>query len=215
MLIVRAARDMAQGTEITFWYFNPSRLGTTELRKMFKNWNFECDCVICGERKATPAKCLAKRMKLKERITETFESSISDKLKVKQAEGYLRQLNKTYPNPAEEVPHLLVWTPQLSVAKAHSELSSDSAGKVLESVAKALVALGFVITGLDVSSGRFEVVKWGVFDGLLVEGFMLARDAFAAIGAPENAKQAEEYARTAFKISVGEDSSFGVVDTLR
>ena len=215
VMIVRATRDLVQGAEISFWYFNPSRLGTTELQKMFRNWDFECDCAICGERKAAAAKCLAKRMTLKERITKTFESSISGKLKVKQVEGYLRQLNKSYQKSAEEVPRLLLWTPQLSVAKAYSEFSDDSNIKVLESVAKALVVLGFVTAGLDSSTARFEIIKWGVFDGLLVEAFMLARDAFVGIRAFEDAKRAEVYARTAFKISVGEDSSFEVVETLR
>ena len=215
IMIVRAARDIDEGAEITFWYFNPSRLGTTELQKMFKNWEFECDCAVCGERKAMGTKCHAKRIALKERTVKVFDSSISGKLKVKQVEGYLRQLNKTYQRPAEDVPRLLLWKPQLSVAKAYSRLSDNSAEKVLESVAKALIAVGFVVEGLDISTKEFEIIKWGIFDGLLVEAFMLARDAFADSGALGNAKRAEEYARIAFKISVGEDSSFEIVDQCR
>jgi hypothetical protein len=66
--------------------------------------------------------------------------------------------------------------------------------------------IGFV--GADSSHTRFAIIKWGLLVDDLVEIFLHARNAFAAMGAREDSRRAEEYARTTYKIIVGEDTSF-------
>lgn len=62
--------------------------------------------------------------------------------------------------------------------------------------------------GSDLSFG-FAVMQWGLLiDYGVVETFLLLRAAFLALGAREDARIAEGYARTAYKILVGEDATF-------
>ena len=78
----------------------------------------------------------------------------------------------------------------------------------MESVGKVLTSLGFAVVGANSSHTRFAIVRWGLLVDRLVETFLHARTAFAAMGAREDSRQAEEYARTTYKIIVGEDMSF-------
>jgi hypothetical protein len=64
------------------------------------------------------------------------------------------------------------------------------------------------VVGAGSSLAIFLVVKWGMIVDPLVGVFLQARDAFMAIGTLENSRQAEDYARLAYKIIIGEDSSF-------
>jgi hypothetical protein len=54
-------------------------------------------------------------------------------------------------------------------------------------------------------------VKSGLTFNHQVEALVLARDAFVAYQALANAKRADMYAGTAFKIVVGEDTSFATI----
>lgn len=121
-------------------------------------------------------------------------------------ERLLDALNQTYTRPVEEVPRLLLWEPQLALARIYA--AQNNAGKTLESAWKVLTSLGFVVVGADSLRTRLAVVKWGLLVNYLVETFLHARSAFAAMGAMEDSRRAEEYARTAYKIIVGEDESF-------
>jgi hypothetical protein len=78
----------------------------------------------------------------------------------------------------------------------------------VEFVGKVLTPLGFIVIGADLSHTRFAVVRWGLLVDHLVETFLHAWAAFAAMGAREDAGRAEEYAKTTYKIIVGEDMSF-------
>ena len=100
------------------------------------------------------------------------------------------------------VPRLFYWASQLVLA--HIYAAQNKAGKSIESVGKVLTSLGFVFVGADSSDTCFAVVR----GGLLVETFLLARTAFAAMGAREDSRLAEEYAETAYKIIVSEETPF-------
>lgn len=76
--------------------------------------------------------------------------------------------------------------------------------KSLESVGEVLTSAGFIIVGADSSPTNFAVAKRGLVDRL-VETFLQAQNAYAAM---EDSTQAEEYARTTYKIVIGKDSSF-------
>jgi hypothetical protein len=71
-----------------------------------------------------------------------------------------------------------------------------------------LSTLGFAAVGVDPSSTSFEIIRWGLVIDHLVEIFLHARTAFHAAGFPVDSIRAEEYARVAYKIAVGEDASF-------
>ncbi len=203
MMIVRAARDLKAGAEITFWYYNPS---DEVPQKIFQQWGFRCDCTICEDIKATHASVITARQRLFLKMKRIFESTIPILQQTGQVERLLDALKKTYVRPAHEVPRFLLWDPQLALA--HAYFARREMNKSLEAVGKTLTLLGFTVVGADSSSTRFRVIKWGFIVDHLVSAFLRARDAFAAMKASEDAKRAVEYARTTYKIVVGEDASF-------
>lgn len=206
MMIVRASRDMEAGTEINFWYHNPDGISEKDLQKKLKHWGFVCGCAICLDARMTDAAVVTKRQKLREDLKQGFSSPVLHLIRTKKIERLLDLLNQTYTQPAEDVPRLLLWDPQLALARIYA--AQNKAGKSIESVGKVLTSLGFVVVGADPSPTRFAIVRWGLLVDRLVETFLHARTAFAAIGAREDSERAEGYARTTFKIIVGEDSSF-------
>ena len=205
-MVVRASCDMEAGTEITFWYHNPSGNSAKELQEKLKNWSFVCGCAICLDARTTDATVVVKRRKLMENLRRKFNSPVLRNVQMENIEHLLNELNETYTQPAEDVPRLLLWDPQLALARIY--VAQKKVGKSLESVRKVLTSLGYVVVGVDSSHTRFTIVRWGLLVDHVVETFLHARTAFATIGDRKNSKRAEEYAKTAHKIVVGEDTSF-------
>jgi hypothetical protein len=207
MMIVRASQDLEPGTEITFWYQIPAD-GTVkkDLQEGFKNWEFVCDCAICQDAKETKAAVVAERKKLSERMQRVCNSSAPNNVLIDKTERLLTALNKTYTQPPDQVPRLSLWEPQLMLARIF--VAHNNMNKCLEAIGKVLTTLGFIVVGADSSSASFRVVKWGVVMDHLVEAFLHARTAFEAIGAWEDSRRAEEYAKVTYSIAVGESASF-------
>lgn len=202
MMIVRATQDLEPDTEITFWYQSPDGTRLKNSQEMLKTWEFVCDCAICQDAKETKATVVAERRKLLERMKRVCDSGIN----TGKVERLLKALDNTYTRPADEVPRLLLWDPRLLLVRVY--IARNDMIKGLESVGKVLTALGFIIVGADSSSASFRVVKWGLVLDHLVEAFLHARTAFQATGAWEDSRRAEEYAKVAYRIVVGEDTSF-------
>ncbi|KAF2467791.1 uncharacterized protein BDR25DRAFT_374016 [Lindgomyces ingoldianus] len=193
MMIVRACCDLEPGTEITFLY---TSLGDKNAQKKLSHWGIVCDCAICLNAKTTKAAVVTERRKLLEQMKQEFNIAANGVFQAKKIERLLDALDTTYARPADGLPRLLLWDPQLAMIRT------------LEFVGKALTSLGFIVVGVDLSPTAFAVVKWGLVVDYLVEIFMHACTAFAAKGAMKHSKQAEEYAKVAYKIIVGEDTSF-------
>lgn len=225
MMIVRASRDMDTDTEITFWYRNPDGASANESDELFKNqWGFTCDCAICVDSRATNITIHHKRQKLLQDLKQVFANakgsinspSSSSRQETRQIERLLTALNQTYTQPSLLVPRLLVIVPQISLTRLYS--AQNKPEKMLDSAGKVLTLLGFVLNGAAISSSsssssssRFTVTKWGLLiDHAVVETFMHLQFAFAALGAEENARSAQGYARTAYRVLVGEDATFEV-----
>ncbi|CAO2647207.1 Nn.00g081290.m01.CDS01 [Neocucurbitaria sp. VM-36] len=206
MMIIRATQDLEPGTELTFWYQSPNGLSGKAMQEKLKSWDFTCTCAICQDEKETKASVFAERRKLMDKLKRACDSPSPHGIQTSTAERLLKALNDTYARPADEVPRLLLWDPQLLLARVYS--ARDNMTKVLKSVHETLTLLGFIVAGLDATSTSFRVVKWGLMMDHLVEAFLHARTAFEAIQGWENSKRAEEYARTAYKIVVGENTSF-------
>jgi hypothetical protein len=104
------------------------------------------------------------------------------------------------------VPRLSLWDPQLLLVRIY--ISRNNVVKSLEWISKVLSTLGFAVVGLDLSNTSFEIERWGLVIDHLVEIFLHARTAFNAAGSLVDSMRAEEHARVAYKIVVGEDVSF-------
>lgn len=121
-------------------------------------------------------------------------------------ERLIDELNQTYSQPADKVPRLLAWDPQLALAQAYA--SQNQTRKCIVAVGKILTSLGFLISGTDSPQTPFSINRWGMLQDYLVEAFVLLRNMFLVNKAVENSKKAGEYARTTYKMVVGEDASF-------
>ncbi|KAJ4352583.1 uncharacterized protein N0V89_007932 [Didymosphaeria variabile] len=204
MMIVRATQDLEADTEVTFWYKIPVGDHSEDPQEAHKNWEFVCDCAMCQDVKRTKTAVILERRKLLKQLEHAFGSSYG--IKADQVERLLRALDHTYTRPAIEVPRLLLWDPQLLLARVY--IAQNNMKKALGCVGKVLSALGFIIDGVDTSSTYFRVVRWGCVIDHLVEIFLHAQNAFRAIGAGEDSKRARTYAKSAYSIVVGEDISF-------
>lgn len=76
---------------------------------------------------------------------------------------------------------------------------------------KVLISLVFIITGVESSQAPLAISRWGMLVDLLVEIFMLLRNAFVLANNTMNSDRAGKYAKTAYKMVVGEDVSFDIV----
>ena len=99
------------------------------------------------------------------------------------------------------MPRLLIWDPQLLLTRLY--VAHNNFPAALDSVQRVLTSLGFVI------AAEFMIVKWGLVLDFLVEAFLRARKALEAMDARAGAKRVEGYARTVYRVLVGEDVSFG------
>lgn len=203
MMVVLASCDMEAGSEITFWYHSPSESGSQERHK---HWGFVCGCAICLDARATDSAVLSKRQKLLGDLHQLLNSPALRRVEIRKFERLMDTLNQSYTQPAKDVPHLLLWDPQLLLARLY--VSQNKAGKVVESAAKVLTFLGFVVVGADLSQTCFAISKWGLSTDYLVETFLHIQAAFTAMGAERDSAYAEKYAKTAYKILVGEDDTF-------
>lgn len=202
-MVVRASCDMQAGSEVTFWYHSPSESCSQERHK---HWGFVCGCAICLDTRATDTIVVSNRQKLLGDLHRVFSSPAPRSVAIKKIERLIDALNKSYNQPAKDVPRLLLWDPQLLLVRLYA--AENKAGKVLESAAKVLTFLGFVVVGADSSHTCFEISKWGLMTESLVETFLHIRAAFTVMGAEMDSARAEKYAKTAYKILVGEDDSF-------
>ncbi|KAF1350508.1 hypothetical protein EJ07DRAFT_159641 [Lizonia empirigonia] len=205
MMIVRATQDLEPGTEITFWYQIPEG-DPKKMQEKLRNWQFTCTCAICDNDKATGAAVFAERAKLMKELKRSFGQAPPHTAKLGKVVRLLENLKNTYSRPMDEVPRLMLWDPQALLMRIY--MSEGNVLKVLESFQQVLTLLGFIVTGADSTSVPFRIVKWGLLVDYLIEVFLQARSTFETIGAKNDSKTAELYARVAYKMVVGEDTSF-------
>ena len=206
MMMVRATRELAPDTEISFWYHKPVTNGYAERQKKFQHWSFKCNCVMCEDERTTKKNVFAKRNRLSADLLKYFKST--KRVDAAKIETTLAAMTETYHRPAFEVPRLGLWDPQLALAKMYTLQKQPV--KAIESAMRVLESLGYIIEGgnLPRTSGTPMMVKqWGLMVDHLIECWMLLSGAYHVV-APDLETQAEEYAKISYKICVGEDETF-------
>ena len=207
MMIVRATRNLPAGSELFFWYSSPEHKDShAQAQTKFQNWGFNCTCVICGEKKVVKKSVLSKRYALLEDLKAAFDSRDLAK-----AERLLTAAEKTYSTPAVEVPRLALWDPYLLLARMYS--AEKQPGKTIQAIGNFFDSLGFVITRSDSQDkkAQLEVVQWGFMNDHVVEAWILLWAAFTNVKALDMAQKALENAKLAYRICVGDDSTFDKV----
>ncbi|CAI7632337.1 unnamed protein product [Penicillium manginii] len=202
MMIIRASRDIAKDTEITFWYQSPIGNQDQELPDL-QNWGFKCDCAICDSIRGLSKTVLSTRKRLSAELEKLFNSK---KLKHAKIESTLASLEQTYSLPPSEVPHLALWSGYLSLAAI--SLTSYQFEKAIKFGLRCLESLGFMIEGGSRTDTQIKVIKWGLMTDGVVGCWMILSRAFGEV-APGLKVHAEEYAKISYRICVGEDETFG------
>ncbi|KAN0087063.1 hypothetical protein V8E54_000751 [Elaphomyces granulatus] len=202
--LIHATCDIPADTELTFWYRVPDGGNHEEMQEELKNWGFECDCAICLDAKKTP-KVLKRRDTLRGDLDTALNASELDVAKV---ERLIAAIGSTYKFPSSQVPQLTLWTPYLRLIRTFA--TENQPAKVVALALKGLECLGFVIKGAhpsDSSGIPFEVVQWGVMMDYVIEAWIHLRAAYMTL-APHLCQRAEECARLAYKMCIGEDVTF-------
>ncbi|CAI6336317.1 unnamed protein product [Periconia digitata] len=203
MMIVRASRDLEADTELAFTYKKPSDETAEANKKFLKTWGFTCQCSLCQDVQDTKESVLIKRRKLLRELEKTCGAF---PFQLAKFERLLKDVDKTYKQPANIVPRLGIWAPYMLLLRMYA--AEKTSREVLVGVENILNSLGFVVHGVNSTSTAFEIVQWGVTQNHLVEVFLHARDAFRTLQLPDDAERATAYARLVFKIVVGENDSF-------
>ncbi|RAL00975.1 TPR domain protein [Aspergillus ibericus CBS 121593] len=212
MMLVRATQDLPPNAELTFWYQTPLKHDTQIKPLKLQHWGFQCSCLICQDLHETGGVDLTKRRRLFADLVKTHQSLLRTRKQsagIAKMEGILATLEKTYRRPSSEVPRLEIWEAYLSLAAVHA--TSSQPGKAIEFAFKTLKSLGYVIEGGQIphTPGRKLLVReWGLMMDGLVGCWMILCRMYCDV-APDLADQAEDYARTTYRICVGEDETFG------
>lgn len=206
-MIIRATTDIPADTELTIWYLLPS----LERQPMdFSHWGFQCNCSMCTEIAATDPRILKKRLRLREEIAIALANS-TDILGRQRVDTLIYRLTETYTQSPDGALQTALWEPLALLASACERQGEHK--EAAEVVLRALESIGYVLEGAGVDAsvaGPLLVKKWGLMMDGIVVAWLILRNALLEI-APERARQANQYARMAYLITVGEDTGFDAI----
>lgn len=205
MQIVRAARDISAGTEITFPYAIRQSSDTyDEMQKILSAWGFRCICITCQAIKEEKKAVVQKRLKIHSDIRSEMDKK--NGMDIAKFERAINAIESTYTVPATIVPRLMLWDPYLLLTQTYS--SANKAAHVVTYAWKALGSLGFVIKHeRPTKTSPFEIETWGLVLDQVVETWVYLWVAYSKL-APHLCAQCERYARISYKICIGEDETF-------
>ncbi|KAI9640898.1 hypothetical protein NHQ30_010739 [Ciborinia camelliae] len=201
---VRATCDIPANTELTFWYQMPT--GESDwMKKKLQNWGFQCKCLLCLDLEETSKKEFRRRKGLLEHLKGTLAAN---SINTTRAERLLIDIDGTYRHPPTIVPRLALRVPYLKLAAVYAE--QEKTGKAVSMTLKALNSLGFVIKNahLPALPGKsLKIEKWGIMMPGVMEALDYLRDVYADF-APQYLQQAEDYAKLAYTMCIGEDHTY-------
>lgn len=206
MQIVRASRDIPAGTEIVFEYAMQEPTETYDkFQERLANWGFKCTCITCEGNKKTRKAIVNKRLKLRSDLLSSMTKRKG--MGASDFEHALAEIENTYLLPATTVPRLVLWDPYLLLARIHS--LEKRFAHAITSAWKVLDSLGFVVKRENPThmTSAFEIVQWGLVVDQVIETWVHLWVAYANL-APKLCTLCERYARTTYKICVGEDETF-------
>jgi len=205
MQFVRTTCDIPMGTEIVFPYVVASSYNKRQQK--LKNWGFTCTCALCLDEKNTTKQIVKKRADLFGDLRVAIEHP--DGVQVDKAERLIAIVRKTYKAPPTEVPCLKLYDACLFLGRLHA--FNHHPAKTVELVIAALTALGYVIEGplhhQAASAAVFKVKAWGRLIEHVVEAFIHLTCAYKSL-APSSEAAARDYARLAYSMVNGEDTTF-------
>jgi hypothetical protein len=208
-MIIRAARDMASGEELTLGYVSPDLSQEERQKKLSDQWGFVCDCKLCHAERATPKEKQRKRAALLKDLKIVFAQLNSSRRTLSQSDldkstKVLDALEATYAFPASEQPRLALYDPFLALARIYRKLNRPPRD-VVAMATKVLSSMGFET---QIVAKHLRIVRWGVLNDYVVEAFLHLEYAYGRIGNKNFRDDAAAFARKSYEILQGEPESF-------
>jgi hypothetical protein len=209
-MIVRAARDMASGEELTWGYVSPDLSQEERQKKLSDQWDFVCDCKQCHAERATPKEMQRKRAALLKDLETVFAQLKSSRRKTLSQRDLdepikiLYALEATYAFPATEQPRLALYQPFLGLAQICRNQNRPPRD-VVAMATKVLSSMGFET---QIVAKHLRIVRWGVLNDYVVEAFLHLEYAYGRMGNKEFRDDATAFARKSYEIFHGELESF-------
>lgn len=210
MIVVHAARDISKDEELTFSYF-PATLEYSERQKHAGDyWDGGCGCEYCGAEAATPELQCSQRAKLVEEmhsIFAAFEASAPDKELTERLyqtiTTRINLVNNTYTAIPSRQPRVQL-LPSLQ-GLLYLSRGQNRPADTISSAIQILTTLGYEY---DTTNARIE--RWGLMNNHVVEALAFLWEAYGESEEvkPELCGRAEENAKLAYEICIGERESF-------
>ncbi len=203
MIIVRAAKNLNAGSELTCSY--TGLLGDYDERQGgLSDFAFQCTCHRCLNDKDVTSECQEVRNQiLRDLELENRKLALSDAgTTLKRIEKLLDDFDNTYKIPASQLPRPEIFM-ELFIAIRNFD-SWDMSTEVVRLVHRLLLASGFQLRS---NKKRFQIMQWGTMSDLTVTSIAYMWKAYARVN-PAVCDEVEELLKTAYEIIVGERSSF-------
>ncbi|OAA78828.1 TPR domain protein [Akanthomyces lecanii RCEF 1005] len=207
MVIVRAARDLAAGTELSVAYSPPVMLETASQVKYMTMaaWEFTCTCHLCEARQHAADQAADGQRTIIKDSTEAISHSTPP---ANSEHGMRLYSDIVAKYPSYAGPNLapcikawpLVWFHELSLRTLNKGPEA-----VIDGIAGGLRVAGFVVS---YSRDKFEIEKWGMLQSRLPEILARLYQAYRRVKL-HVCPAIKKYARTAFFVMTGEDETFG------
>lgn len=207
LMIVRATKEIEEGTEITIPYHSIEADTRARQKKFQETWGFKCDCRLCAsETRPNPTRMAL--IKTSEAFVEKFQlnrNSLPSKHTFTRAEGLVRDIEKTYSGESfQDMPHLAAipvyrWLCQSCVLlQKHKELG-DWAFALLRSH-------GYKVTvhALQVDIDRTN----GILDASTVDALIYISDVYLQRGSTVLSKNFKEIAEGMYQVINGVSAGF-------
>lgn len=212
MLVIRAAANLAAGTELTVAYSEANAFDSLiKAHGKLERWGFVCTCGLCEARNRIEEHATDEQATIVRQAAETFVdvtllSRSADRRDT--SEMVLRAcdaIDAQYPAYAGPglAPCPEIWTLTFPRQSSLCILGRDIMAMV-DGMVASLRGVGFVVAH---SRSNFEIQKWGMLLHNLPEALLKLHWSYERLD-PRVCPVLHKYARTAFLIMRGEDETF-------
>lgn len=200
MMIVRAAKDIKKGEEITHSYYYADDVNKRR-EAILKHWGFLCNCSRCTtESKETPAIQKSRQTQLTT-ILNTNATGKNPTVALRKFTQSIRSLEATYTKPATEQPRYVVFC----ALKHLVEMQLGTLEEILETLKCVVEALGYKIRE---SEGKVSIAQHGSISDFVPEVFNQCSMAYTLWGKFSMAKSYHELAVSFWEVIFGDRESF-------
>jgi len=207
LLIVRAARDISEGEEITITYFENESSVQKRQKALYSKWGFNCKCTLCEVEVAESQEVQDRRQELVEKALK-FEVYLKRSVEktnsgIAPMVALIKGIEATYTKPEFIHPRIRLLSPRNIL---HTFLvSAERPQDVFLFAKEALNELGFKIT---TRRGKAVIERYGYMCYPVMHLFVHVITAGAMMGDLWTAVLWKDIAVKVYEVIVGERESF-------